>query len=172
MIVSIAGKSMRLDIAGLGIILYSPRSASHIEEGQDYLESEYTTEEDVQRHIQAGSIVGFGTGLPGTFVLQFHGGYPEKRFLQGCDFKLRLGLACVERRVCFRDLYDLVDWTSECPPEQMIEMDDGIYHVTLCSNRPRSGRIGDGQMIHVYFQKLDMFPALSKHGIPTLYDES
>src|SRR5438128_2978332 len=112
---AIEEKKIVMNIVGLGIIFHSPESASHIQEGEDYLKSDYTTEEDVQRHIQRGSIVGFGTGSSGTFILKFHAGYPDDRFLQKCEFKLRLGLNCRGGLVCFRDLYDLMDWSATCP---------------------------------------------------------
>jgi hypothetical protein len=165
---NIDGKEITLDIAGLGIIFHSPLFGNQIPEGTDYLASNYTTELQVQSHIQKGTIVGFGTGSPGTFVLRFHFGYPAASDLEQCDFKLRLGLHCVGGKVCFRDLYDLIKWEPDCPPDQVVELDDGFYHVTLCSNHPASGILGDHQRIDVYLQKLDSFPKLAKHGVPTL----
>jgi len=162
------GKTIRLETTGIGIVFHSPQFTEHIAEEDDYLESNYTTEEQVQAHIQKGTIVGFGTGTSGTFVLRFHSGYPEEQFLNDCDYKLRLGLHCVGGKVCFRDLYDLMDWYVDCPEDQILDVDDGFYHVTLCSNRPLSGTLGDQQDIDVYLQPLDEFPALAKEGIPTL----
>ena len=126
------------------------------------------TEEGVQSHIQKGTIVGFATGTPGRFDLQFHSGYPDDVVLTEADFKLRLGLHCVGGVVCVRDLYDLMDWSPDCPPEQVFELSDGYYHVTLCSNAPPSGVLGDDQKIDVYLQPLDEFPQLAKEGMPTL----
>lgn len=165
---NIDDKRIVLEIVGLGIIFHSPQYTHQIAEGEDYLASSYTTEAQVQSHIQQGSIVGFGTGSPGTFILKFHSGYPDDHFLLKCDYKLRLGLHCSGGFVCFRDLYELMDWRAECLPGHSIELEDGFYHVTLCSNRPSSGTLGDDQEIHVYLQKLDDFPNLAKQGIPTL----
>jgi hypothetical protein len=165
---SIDGKEIVLNISGMGIIFYSPQFAQCIAEGNDYLTSNYTSEQQVQCHIQRGSIVGFGTGSPGTFILRFHPGYPDEGYLQNCEFKLRLGLHCVGGLVCFRDLFDLLQWHANCLPSQVLELDDGFYHVTLCSNMPESGVLGDNQEILVYLEKLDTFPRLSKQGIPTL----
>jgi hypothetical protein len=165
---SIDGREITLDVAGLGIVFHSPRAADHIPEGADYLASNYTTEQQVQAHIQKGSIVGFGTGSPGTFVLRFHSGYPDERFVQKCEFKLRLGLECRGGLVCFRDLYELMDWRAACPPKQTLQLDDGYYHVTLCSNRPPSGILGDNQEIDFFLQKLREFPRLATEGVPTL----
>ena len=41
-------------------------------------------------------------------------------------------------------------------------------HVTLCSDSPASGVLGDKQEIFVYLQKLPELPKLAKHGIPSL----
>ncbi|MGV3607911.1 MAG: hypothetical protein ACO1RA_16005 [Planctomycetaceae bacterium] len=165
---SIDGKEIVLATVGTAIVFHSPKSTEHIQEGDDYLQSSYSTEDQVQSHIQKGTLVGFGTGSPGTFVLRFHSGYPSDEFLVQSDFKLRLGLSCFGGAVCFRDLYELLDWKAECPSQQVLELDDGVYHITLCSNRPASGIIGDNQVIHCYLQMLDRFPDLAKQGVPTL----
>lgn len=160
-------KEITLDIAGIGIIMHSPSATAHIEEGADYLEANYCTPNDVQRHIQAGSIVAFGTCTPGTFLIRVVEGYPDDLTLELAEFKLRLGLRC-DGIIIFRDLYDLMDWTVEFPHGHSIELPEGIYHVTLCSHTPESGLLGDNQVIDVYFQPLDSFPALATEGIPTL----
>lgn len=165
---NIDGREMRLEISGIGIIFYSPKATEHIAEGSNYLATNYTTEQQVQSHLQTGSIIGFGTGSPGTFILRFQNGYPDEMFLQESECKLRLGLDCRGGLVCFRDLYDLMEWRDECPPTQTLELEDGYYHITLCSDRPASGILGDNQEIGFYLQKLDEFPALAKQGIPVL----
>ncbi len=159
---------MKLEISGLGIILYSPKHAEGIELGSDYFSSSYLSEEAVQAHTQKGTIVGFATGTPGRFHLEFFIGYPPAEILAGADHTLRLGLHCVGGQVCFRDLYDLMDWDPDCPKEQTIELTDGYYHITLRSNTPVSGVLGDNQKIDVYLQPLEKFPDLAKQGIPKL----
>jgi hypothetical protein len=164
----IDGKTIVLEVAGTGIIFHSPESASHIADGDNYLQSSYWSEKHVQSHIQAGTIVGFCTGSPGRFILRFHTGYPSEGQICKCDFKLRLGFICSDHHACFRDLYDLLDWRAACPENQTLQLDDGIYHVTLCSSRPNTGVVGDNQVIDVYFKRLPEFPRLTKDGIPTL----
>jgi hypothetical protein len=162
------GESMSLDVAGLGILFYSPEVMVAVAEGTDYLEDNYTTEEQVQSHIQRGTLVGFATGSPGRFALEFYEGYPNDEVLATSRYKLRLGLRCTGGVVYFRDLYDLLDWRHECPTEQQLQLEDGVYHVTLCSSLPASGILGDNQVIEFYLKKLSQFPALGKQGIPTL----
>lgn len=161
-------QTIRLEISGLGILVYSPFAAAHIGEGEDYLSDKYMDEEQVQPHIQQGTLVAFGTSTPGTFIIHVRSGYPSEETLDAADYTLRLGLQVKDRTVCLRDLFDLLDWTAECPLGQTVEMEDGFYHVTLHSNRPPTGILGDEQEIWMYFQQLEEMPALYPHGVPTL----
>ncbi|MGA9998452.1 MAG: hypothetical protein WBP93_23765 [Pyrinomonadaceae bacterium] len=161
-------KTIRVQASGPGIILYSPYAVAHISEGEDYLTTHYMNEQEVQEHIQQGTLVGFGTGSPGDFIIHIRHGYPDEQTLQDADCKLRLGIHVQDHTVCIRDLFDLMDWTAECPPEQQFELEDGYYHITLHSNRPESGILGDNQIIWMYFNKLPSMPALSTQGVPTL----
>lgn len=102
------------------------------------------------------------------FLLELHSGYPSAELAERSRFKLRLGLHCQGGSVCFRDLYELMDWEAACPPERALELADGFYHVTLASNPPPSGVLGDHQTIHFFLQKLDAFPRLGNVGVPTL----
>jgi len=160
--------TVKLEIQGLGIIFYSPFAAARVKEGEDYLSSHYSNAEDVGPHIRSGTIVGFGTGSPGTFVLRFFAGYPEPETVASLEFKLRLGIEIRDGTLCVRDLYDLLQWTGACPPEQTLSLDDGFYHVTLCGAVPASGILGDNQTILVYLNHLPAMPALKVDGIPTL----
>lgn len=163
-----AGQELVLEVAGLGIILYSPAHALHIREGENYLRANYLDGPQVQRHLQAGTIVGFGTDSPGTFVLNLRTGYPDEAARGWANMMLRLGVHVAGGRLCFRDLYDLMEWSAEAPEAQTVELADGYYHVTLCSRVPDSGILGDRQVILVYLQPLDRMPDLAKTGIPTL----
>jgi hypothetical protein len=161
-------REIRLDISGLGILMLSPSAASHISEGEDYLSDHYMTGEQVQKHIQAGTIVGFGTGSSGTFILELAKGYPSEEELAASEFKLRLGIEVKDGRVCFRDLYELLSWTADCPEDRTWSMENGFYHITLCSNTPESGILGDEQRIAIYFNRLPAFPRLANLGVPHL----
>jgi len=157
-----------LPISGLGIIFYSPRSAEHIPPGSNYLRANYLKSDQVVAHNRKGTLVGFSTGSPGTYILQFHEGCPAEEVLRVATCKLRLGLHCVGGVVCFRDLYDLINWQNECPGEQIISLDDGFYEVTLCSDLPDSGLIGDNQIIDFYMNRCSSLPQLVESGMPKL----
>jgi hypothetical protein len=161
-------RMIRLDIAGLGIIFYSPESATHIREHEDYFHRCYNHGDAVLEHIKQGTIVGFCTGSPGTYFLRILTGYPAEDDLNASEFKIRLALHARGGTVAFRDLYDLLDWCADVPLTQTFRMEDGFYHVTLCTSVPNSGVIGDQQEIRVYFQKLAALPELRYAGVPIL----
>lgn len=158
---------LQLNISGLGIILYSPGAALHIKEREDYLSTNYTTATAVQGHIQAGTIVGFGTGTPGTFQLDFYDGSPANGELDAAEFRLRLGIKTDGTIVC-RDLYDLMSWSKSPPRGREVSVAAGLYRLTLLSQAPRSGILGQGQLISIYLEQVDVFPRLATVGIPIL----
>jgi hypothetical protein len=162
------GNEMRLLISGPGIVFFSPGAMASIASGTDFFASDFSTEEQVQKHVQAGDVVGFGTGSPGDYILRFHAGYPDAAKIEAAEFKLRLGLQCHNSQVHFRDVFDLMDWSPETPEDQMLALENGIYHVTLCSNRPQSRLLGDDQVIDFYLNRLAEFPRLARQGIPSL----
>lgn len=159
---------MKLQICGLGIVIYSPAAVTHIAQGENYLESHYLRDEDVQEHLQKGSLIGFGTGSPGRFRIRFYADYPAPSTAVQYDHQVRLGLVAAGGVVCVRDLYDLLEWDSACPRGQSLEVTDGIYHVTVCTRVPGSGVLGDDQVIDIFLRPVDRFPDLQKAGIPTL----
>jgi hypothetical protein len=165
------GERISLDVAGIGIIFYSPSVMVKVGAGADYFSAQYGTEEQVQAHVQKGDLVGFATDNPGRYILNFLDGYPTVEAELSAQYKLRLGLRCVGGVVYFRDLEVLSSWSSDCPPEHQLQLPDGIYHVTLCSDCPESGALGDNQVIDFYLNKLNRFPRLAKEGIPALFLE-
>lgn len=164
---------IRQIVDGLAIIMYSPSSAAHIPEGADYFTANYQTEADVQRHIQAGSIVGFGTGSPGDYELRILAGAPSNERLAGAEMVYRLGLRC-DGQVVFRDLYTLMNWPADIHPDEVVQIPAGTYRITLCSDVPPSGTYGDDQVIEIYFEEWPHLPDLATEGIPHLirYDQA
>ncbi|UOD32321.1 hypothetical protein INH39_12005 [Massilia violaceinigra] len=162
-------KSMELEIAGPGFIIYSPFAAAGIAEGEDYLETGFENPSEVERQALEGLIVGVSTGSPGIFVLTFRSGYPppDMRDVYGCA--LRLGVAVKDRSLCIRDLFDLIDWSPACPAHQRLELDDGFYHITLLSKALSPGDPSSAHEILVYLQTLNEMPALRYNGVPTLF---
>lgn len=162
------GKTIEMQIAGFGLIFYSPFCASNIGEGEDYLESDFLNPTDVEAQALQGRIVGVSTSSPGKFILVLHEGYPANEMVDDYKYKLRIAVEVRDRTLCIRDLFDLIDWSAECPREQKLDLDDGFYHITLLSNDPESGILGDDQEVLVYLNKLDEMPKMRYNGVPTL----
>ncbi|KOY15750.1 hypothetical protein [Paenibacillus xylanivorans] len=160
-------KDINIQIDGLGIIVYSPFSVAHINEEEDYLTQNYMSAQQVADHVNRGTIVGFSTGSPGDYNLRIRTGYPDEKILDESDFVLRLGLEVRNHELCIRDLYDLMEWTSELPGEQVIRLDNGYYHITVFSNLPDSKIRGDQQEIYLYFNQLTEMPKIMYSGVPT-----
>jgi len=157
-----------LDICGLGLILYSPPAVMHIAEGEDYLQAQFWEPADVARHVMECQLTAFGTGSPGTFRLQFIDGPPDEQSVQAAAFKLRLGLQVHGGTVCVRDLYDLMEWSTECSVAQQIPVADGWYRLTVSSSPPPSGILGDGQLIEIALERVGHKPTLRWEGVPSL----
>ncbi|WP_394903739.1 hypothetical protein [Clostridium butyricum] len=158
-------KQIILDIEGLGIILYSDFAVKHIEDDEDYLSESYDTPQQVAKHVNKGTIVGFCTGSPGTYILDIHNGYPSNQEIRISDLKLQLGIEVRDNRICFKDLYDLMEWDSESDVE-FVEVENGYYLVTLCGNIPMSGIAGDEQFINVYLTKVQTMPEVHYEAVP------
>ena len=162
-------RTIELEIAGLGFIIYSPFCTSHILENENYFRSgEFDNPSVVEKQALNGKLVGVSTGTPGNFIFKFCYGYPEEELLTSYEYKLRLCAKVKDNVLCIRDLYELLEWSSECPKEQIVKLEDGIYHITLLSRMPISGILGDNQKILVFLQALNEMPQLRYNGVPTL----
>lgn len=159
---------IRMEIAGLGIICYSPFAAAQLRAGQDYLTTSFTRPEDVAAHVLRGDISAFCTGSPGHFELVVSDEPLDSAALQGAAFKVRLCLEVRDSQVCFRDLYDLLRWSPHCPDGQSISLADGFYLLTVYTSPPASGIVGDGQRIDVHFDPVGERPELRWAGVPQL----
>lgn len=161
-------KDMHLTIDGMGIVFYSPETNKDIPASCNFFEEEYSKPEDVAKHIKKGDVVGFCTGSGGDFILKFREGYPKETLLAEYPVSIRLGIDIQDEKLCVIDLFWLMEWNTDCPLEQIVPIDAGYYHITLCTREPDSGIWGDGQTIFVYLNKLDAMPQLAWPGVPQL----
>ncbi|MHC1686058.1 MAG: hypothetical protein AB6733_24540 [Clostridiaceae bacterium] len=162
---------INLEIDGMGIIFYSDGAVENIKEGENFLRKEYENPDQVAKHIRKGDIVGFCTGSGGDYILKFRDGYPSEEIDERYPISIRLGIVIDGGRLCIKDLFELIDWDSYCPKEQQIQLEDGAYHITLNTRRPKSGIYGDYQEIYVFLNKLDKMPKLMWEGVPQLFEE-
>ena len=113
-------------------------------------------------------MVGFCTGSSGNYILKFRAGYPDENLLAEFPVAIRLGIDIQDEKLCVIDLFWLSEWGAECPLKQIIPIDSGYYHITLCTRKPDSGSWRRGQTIFVYLNKLDSMPDLTWPGVPLL----
>lgn len=162
-------KDININIDGLGIVMYSPKTVSYIKEGTDFLNDEFIKPEDVSKHVMDCDITGFCTGSPGNYILKIRYGYPSEEIESEYNIITRLGLKVKDNKVNFVDLYFLSGWNKEVNNEQIINVNNGFYHITCLTKKPESGKYGDNQVIYIYFNKLNSKPKLKYKGVPILY---
>lgn len=162
---------IELPLDGMGIVFYSDGAVKDIKEGCNYFQNEYSEPEQVAEHVKKGDIVGFCTGSGGDYTLKFRSGYPTEEVDELYPLQIRLAIDVEGNRICIKDLFWLMDWDSYCPEEQQVEIENGIYHVTLCTVKPESGIWGDDQTIYVYLNRLNEMPQLAWEGVPMLFKD-
>jgi len=124
---------IKLDLVGLGIIFYSLKSVEHIKEGERFLMTKYNDAEDVLKYIYNGTLVGFCTCSPGRYILNIHVDDSPLTYITGPDFSLKLCIRVTDNRVFFDDLYALLSWQRDQSEVDSIEIENGIYKVTVDS---------------------------------------
>lgn len=162
-------KDIHIEIEGMGIVMYSPKTVEEIPEGYDYLSKEYNAPAQVAEHLKKGDMVGFCTGSGGSYTLKIREGYPTEEIEENYPISIRLGIDVQDDEICFIDLFWLMEWYDDCPKEQCLKIEKGYYHVTLSTGKPASGIWGDDQVIYVYLNKLPAMPELTWQGVPQLF---
>ncbi len=160
-----------LSIDGMGIVFFSAKTMEYVDNNSDFLNNEFNSSDDITRHIQQCDITGFCTGSSGDFNLHFFNGYPNEDILKKFPITAKLGLDVRGGAVQFCDMFWLSRWNTNFPQEQIIQIEDGYYNMTVCTCRPNSGDWGDNQTIYIYFEKTDELPNITRKGIPYLYRE-
>ena len=105
----------KLNIDGMGIVLYSDEAVKHIKQGENYFAKEYATPEQVAMHIQKGDIVGFSTGSSGEYNIKTRTGYPDKETEEQYPISIRLAIDIKGGSLSIIDLFWLMDWDADCP---------------------------------------------------------
>lgn len=161
-------QDMDLIIDGMGIVLYSDGVIKDIEEGENYFDKEFSTPEKVAKHINKGDVVGFNTGSGGSYRIKFRSGYPNEEIERGFPISIRLAIDVKGGKLSVIDLFWLMEWSNDCPEEQQLLLNDGIYHLTVSTVKPESGIWGDNQVIYIHLNRLNEMPELTWTGVPLL----
>lgn len=160
---------MNISIEGMGMIFYSQGAVSEIHNGDDFFHKDYETPQQVAAHLSKGDIVGFCTGSGGEYLLKFRYGYPSQDIDKEYPITIRLAINIDGGNLYVDDLFSLLEWNSDYDSKHKLLLDDGIYHITLCTNKPKSGIWGDNQVIYVYLNRLETMPKLMWTGVPFLF---
>jgi len=162
-------KDTYISIVGMGIVIYSNEAFKDIKDGSDFFKNEFETPEQVARHIKKGDIIGFNLGSSGNYKLHFRDGYPSEDMIEKYPLSIRLALDVKGNKVSFMDLYWLMEWSDEVPEEQVIDIKEVIYHITVLTSNSKKGAIGDEQDVYIYFKEIDEMPKLCWNGVPCLF---
>lgn len=163
---------MTLEIQGLGIILYSPFALAHVAEGQDFLTEHFWEPSAVAAHVMSCALTAFGTGGPGRYNLTFDDGPRDESAVRSAACAIRLGIEIRDGTLCVRDLYDLMEWSSDCPARQRVAFADGFHLLTVYTSPPPSGIFGDDQAITIHAEPVAERPRLRWTGVPDLTQPS
>ena len=164
----IVPQTIRLQINGLGMIMYSPKSVTHISPGENYFKSNFGSGDQAMEHLKKGSILGLNTGT-GDFNINVFW-HPPPAKIAPDDIVLAFAIIVDGGAIIFRDLEDLTEWEPMPPPNQTVMANDGIYHLTLWTRTPHSGIIGDNQDIDVFIKPIDKFPSRFGYtGVPSIF---
>ena len=162
-------KDIKLYTDGMGIVIYSNKAMSYVNEGEDFFTKEFSTPEKVSEHIKKGDIVGFNTGTGGEYNIKIRDGYPNNDINNQFPISIRLAIDVKGNVLSFIDLYWLMEWSNYIPEEQQICIEEGIYDLTILTSKPISGIWGDNQDIYIHMNKIGHMPELSWDGVPYLF---
>jgi hypothetical protein len=163
--------TIELDIAGLGIIFYSPFAVGHIRKDEEYIDAHFWRPDDVARHVNACQVSAFGTGSPGLYVLHLHDGPLDAQALAAAKASVVLGIEVRDGTLCFRDLYDFIRWDPECPVGQTVALGNAFYRVTVYTTPIRPSTANAGQDVWLHFEPRVEKPHLEWEGVPDLSGE-
>lgn len=175
-------KDMLLSLDGLGIVFYSEGAVKNIPIGEDFLENEYWKPEHVAAHLNKGDIVSICTaGDADEFKLKFRSGNPDKKIMEKYPVYVQLGIEVMGNAINVVDLYCLMDWQNDCPPEQQIELESGFYTMTFCAELPTGVMeekltdeefdkwVDKPRVIYIFLNKVETLPEYEHKGVQNLY---
>lgn len=167
----VINEDIKIFIEGMGIVFYSDYAVKDIKEGEDFFKNEYENPYSVGKHIRKGDIVGFCTGSGGDYILKFRSGKPSDELKSKYPIGICLAIIVDGGTLYIKDLFDLMEWSAECPKNQILNLDDGIYEMRVHTTVPASGFYGDDQIIYIHLNKVNKMPELPWCGVPPLYKE-
>ena len=133
---------------GLQILLYSPFVAVELEDGGMYAKH-FPDGKDLVDYMNECRFAALAMRWPGR------------------DYWLHF--STTDQQLCVRGSDDLHGWRRECPNEQLVTVEDGIYDVTACMV-PYNG---DGPLrIYLHLAPAVAMPELGYGRVPELFCEA
>lgn len=162
---------IKLEVDGMGIAFFSPKTMEYVECGSDFLNDEFTNPKQIKEHLKKGDIAAFCTGGGGEYTIHCLEGNPSDDIMNNYPVTAKLVLEVKGGSVQFCDIFWLSDWSLDFPKEQIISLDDGFYNISAFTRMPVSGYWGDNQEIYLYFDKVDKISDFDIQGLPYLYTD-
>ncbi len=153
---------------GLQILLYSPFVAVELEDGGMYAKH-FPDGKDLVDYMNECRFAALAMRWPGRdYWLHFSTTMDHSVIARASDH-VRLGIQVADQQLCVRGSDDLHGWRRECPNEQLVTVEDGIYDVTACMV-PYNG---DGPLrIYLHLAPAVAMPELGYGRVPELFCEA
>lgn len=123
--------TIRLNAAGLGLMICSPAAVRALEAGYDYMPTDGGLREPLRSLVEADQrVVLLGTRSPEVdYAIMPHAGPASRAARESAAAEVRFGLRVEGEVVCVRDGYDPMEWTRRVPRRQTFALADGYYGV-------------------------------------------
>jgi len=159
---------VELQSPGLQIIMYSPVAVRDLEEGCDYA-AQFPDGKDLVDYMNECRVGAIGTRWPTRdYWLHFSSTMDQTVIARASDHVL-FGIEVGERQLFVRGGDDLYAWKGNCPDDQLVTLESGVYAVTACMI-PYDG---DGPVrIYLHFAGSVARLDLGYHRIPELFCEA
>lgn len=156
---------VELSSPGFRVLLYSPPALSELEAGGRYA-ARLPDGRDLTDCINSADVAAFGTRWDrADYWIHFSTSMDHTVIAQASDHVL-LGVQVSQRQLCVRGGDDLFEWKPACPGEQILTLDDGYYHATVCM-LPFDGQ--GAVRIYVHMAPCSHRPDLGYGDVPELY---
>ena len=176
-------KDIILPLDGLGMLFYSEGAVKHIPVGEDYFEKVFSQPQKVSEHIRQGDMIGICTGGESAdFELRFRSGSPSEEIQQKYPAQLQFAIHVMGTKLNVVDVYWLMRWKNDCPKEQQVEIESGIYQMTVCGEPPLSALeeqfseeeceeyANRPRVVYIFLDRLEAMPEQDwNKGVPDLY---
>jgi hypothetical protein len=153
---------------GFQLILYSPQVAALLEDGGNY-GVRFPDGHDLIDYVNESRFAAIGTRWPTRDHWLHFSATMDHAVIQNATDHVRVGVEVGQGQLCVRGSDDLFQWTTRCPGEQIVSLDNGCYEVTACMVLDDEAEL---VRIYLHFAHVPARPELGYDRVPELYGES